>query len=618
MKFRPYLSRARLAACAATSVLLLLAACGGGGGAPESSQPAPVADQSPRPLAVTGTVTGFGSVIIDGVRYDDTGTTVKVDDGTDAGTSVPVSDLKLGMTVDAQVEAGKLTNVTVRAAIAGAVGRVDLAASAFTIYGQTIKVATTGATPTLFEGVANLAGLLVGDVVEVHGSVDDSRAIVASRVERRPRGALTGTVRIGGAVTALDSAARTFRFNDLTVDYGDARVSPADLSLANGQFVVVFGDAAPIGGRFVARTVRIKAAQDGAPAAFGGRITAFASLGDFTVSGMRVDARTATLTGGGAADLAPGLSVAVEGRMSGGVLVADKLRVIRQPIDALASLKGEVTDFLSLSNLRLRGTAVDASTASFVGGTAADLGNGAYVVVQGSVRGDVFRAERIEFLPPPAALPVRISGEMRDWSASARTFKLVALTVRLGDGVVFDGGTSDRLATGRRVSVVGVPDAAGVVVASRIVFQADAAGPASTVLGGRAYDVAASSLQLTGVTITHSSTTVFEGGTHADIVNGALVFAKGQFDAASKSLFATWIEVVKGNAPAARVAGTVSDFVSVADLRIGGQRVDASGARFVDGQVSMLTDGRLVMATGEMAERDGVRVFVATQLRFMQ
>ena len=157
-----------------------------------------------------------------------------------------------------------------------------------------------------------------------------------------------------------------------------------------------------------------------------------------------------------------------------------------------------------------------------------------------------------------------------------------------------------------------------MVVASRIAFLSDPAGPAPTVLGGRAYDVAPSSLQLPGVTITHSSTTVFEGGTPADIVNGALVFAKGSFDASSKSLFATWIEVVKAGAPAARVAGTVSDFVSLSDLRIGGQRVDASTARFVDGEPSALADGRLVMATGEMAERNGVRVFVATQVRFMQ
>lgn len=617
MKIRSSSFRARLATLAASSVLALLAACGGGGGdSPPTA--APVAETTQRPLAVTGTVTGFGSVIIDGVRYDDTGTVVEADDGGTAAKPQSLGDLKLGMSVDAKVTDGKLVSVTVRAAIAGPIGRVDAGASSFTIYGQTVKVTTGGATPTLFDGVANLAGLAVGDLVEVHGAVDDTRAIVATRVERKPGGAAAGPVRIGGAVTALDATARTFRFDGLTVEYGGATVTPADLPLANGQVVVAFGDAAPSNGRFVARTVRIKAAQDGAPAAVGGRVTAFASIGDFTVSGLRIDAGAASLVGGSAADLAVGQAVAVEGRMSAGVLRAEKLRFIRTPVDALASLKGEVTDFLSLSGFKLRGTAVDASTATFVGGSAADLANGAHVVVQGSVRGDAFRAERVEFIAPPAAQPVRISGEMHDWDAVARTFKLVALTVRLGDSVEFEGGKAERLASGRRVSVFGTPDASGVVVARRIEFLPDPATAGFSVVGGRAYDVAPSSFRLPGVTVTHSSATVFEGGTPADIANGALVFAKGRFDPASKSLFATWVEVVKDGSPAARVAGAVSDFVSLADFRVAGQRVDASAAQIVDGQSTALGNGVLVMASGALAERDGVRVFVATQLRFMR
>jgi len=616
MKIRFLPSRARVAACAAT-VLALLTACGGGGG--DSPPPAPtVTDNTQRPLAVTGTVTGFGSVIIDGVRYDDTGTAVDVDNGGASAVPQSIGDLKLGMSVDAKVTDGKLVSVTVRAAIAGPVGSIDPAGSSFTIYGQTVKVATSGATPTLFDGVPNLAGLSAGDRVEVHGAVDDSRAIVATRIERKPGAAAAGTVRIGGAVTALDSSARTFRFNDLVVEYGGATITPADLALANGQVVVAFGDAPPSGGRFVARTLRIKAAQDGAPAAVGGRVTAFVSLADFTVSGLRVDAKAATIVGGSAADLSVGQAVAVEGRMSNGVLQAEKLRLIKTPVDALASLKGGVTDYLSVQSFKVRGTAVDASAATFVGGTAADLANGASVVVQGSARGDAFRAERVEFVKPPAAQTLRISGEMRDWDPAARTFKLVALTVRLGDAVAFTGGSIERLASGRRVSVTGLPDSAGVIVASRVELLAEATAPEFSVVGGRAYDVAPSSFKLPGVTVTHSSVTVFEGGTYADIANGALVFAKGRLDGSGKHLFATWVEVVKGDAPAARVAGPVSDFVSTSDFRIAGQRVDASAAQIVDGQVSALADGVLVMATGALAERDGVRVFVATTLRFMQ
>lgn len=618
MKISLNIPRARAALLAAAAAAALMSACGGGGGGdPVSPTPGPVAGGT-RPLSVTGTVTGFGSIIIDGTKYDDSQVKVAVDIGDANGKPAALGDVKLGMSVDAKVENGKLTEVTLRAALAGPISSIDVAGSSFRIYGQTVKVSASGATPTLFEGVAGLTGLALNDRVEVHGTVDASQAIVATRVERKPRDAAEPAVRLGGVLTSLNAGAKTFRLNDLTVDYSSATVTPADLVLANGQQVTAFGDAAPADGRFVAKTLRIKSAEDGAPLAIGGRITAYNSIADFTVAGVRVDGQSASFELGTASDLALGVGLAVEGRMASGVLKADKLRVIKTSVDALASLKGEVSDFLSLSSFKLRGTAVDASSATYEGGRAADLGNGAFVSARGVVRGDVFRAEKIEFLAPPPAQPVKISGELRDWDASAKSFKMVAMTVRLTDATVFEDGTIDRLGNGRRVAVTGTPDANGVVVATKVAFLPEYAAPTTSVAGGRAYDVAASSFKLPGVTVTHSSNTVFEGGTSADIVNGVVVYAKGRYDAANKGLFATWVEIVKGDSPASRVAGTISDFVSASDFRIGGQRVDAAGAEVIDGQVSGLGNGVIVMATGSLAERNGVRVFVATKLRFMQ
>jgi hypothetical protein len=612
--------RTQLAVLASASLLALLSACGGGGGggSTEGGTTPPPVSTTPQPTSVNGTVTGFGSIIIDGVRYDDAAARVLVDNGGTAAKSGALGDLKLGMSVDAKVENGQVTEVTVRAAVAGPISAIDIAGSSFTIFGQTVRITTSGATPTLFEGVSGLAGLAAGDRVEVHGTVDATRAIVATRVERKPREADEPAVRLTGIVTSVDATARTFRFNDLTISYASASVLPANLSLANGQQALVFGDNAPSAGRFTATVVRIKAAEDGAPATLGGRITAFTSLSDFSVGGVRVNGQSASVEGGVAADLVAGQSVVVDGRMTGGVLRADKIRIIKTPIDALASLKGEVTNFVSVSNFKLRGTTVDASQAAFVGGASADLGNGATLQVQGAARGDVFRAERVEFVKPAAAQTLKLSGEAREWNAQNRTFKLVALTVRLADNVEIEGGTLDRMASGRRVSVVGVPDANGVVQATKLILLPEQVAPSVTVIGGRASDVAPSSFRLPGgMTITHSSATVFEGGTSADIVNGALVFAKGRADSTGRSMFATWVEIVKGEAAGARVAGVVSDFVSLADFRVGGQRVDASGATLVDGQSSALGDGTVVMATGSLVERNGVRVFVVTKLRFM-
>ncbi len=609
-----------LAAMAAASLLTLLAACGGGGGS--ADQPAQTSSGSPAPIAqalsVSGTVTGFGSVIIDGVRYDDSQAKVSVDQGGSTESPRALNDVKLGMSVDAKVREGKLTEVSVRAALAGPISAIDLAAGSFGIYGQTVKVVSTGATPTLFEGVADLNGLAVSDRVEVHGIVDATRAIVATRVERKARDAAEPVARIGGVVTALDTTAKTFKFNDLTIDFSSANVTPADKTLANGMLVTAMGDVAPAAGRFSAKAVRIKTGDEGAPLAIGGRITAYTSLGDFTVSGVRVNAADATLEGGVAADVALGASVAAEGTVTAGVLKATKLRIIKVPADALASLKGEVTEFVSAASFKLRGTVVDASAATYVGGQAADLGNGAMLIVTGRVKGDVFKATQVEFKSAVAAQTVKLSGEMRDWNATARSFRLAGMSVRLADSVIVEGSTKDLLINGRRVAIVGLPDSQGVVIASRLTIQPELAAPTVTVVGGRAYDVADGRFKLPSVGVSWTSGTNFEGGEAADIANGVMVFAKGRYDANSKSVAATWIEIVKADSATPRVAGAVSDFVSLADFRIGGQRIDASGAVLLEGQASDLGNGDVVMVSGSIVERNGARVLVANKLRFMQ
>jgi hypothetical protein len=531
---------------------------------------------------------------------------------------LPLGDLKLGMTVDATVENGKLTQVTVRAAMSGPIERLDSSAGTFSIFGQTVKVVASGATPTLFEGVSSLSSLAVNDRVEVHGTLDASRSVVATRVERKPLNSVETGVRLGGAITALDVTAKTFKLNELTVDFASASLTPAGQVLANGLEVLAFGSAAPAAGRFTAQTLRVRAADEGMPLIVGGRVASYQSLADFSVAGQRVNAASATLEGGSASDVANGQPVAAEGKVVSGVLRADKLRVIKTSLDVLASLKGEVSGFVSAGNFKLRGATVDASAATFVGGAKDDLGNGAFVQIQGAVRGDVFRGETVEFLKPVAAQAVKVNGELRDWDAQAQSFKLTGYAARLAQSVLVEGGQVAELAAGRRVSIEGLPDTHGVVVVSKLVMQPEVVSQAVAVLSGRVYDVASSSFRLPGMTITHSSATVFEGGTAADVENGAQVYVKGRVSSNKQGMFASWVDVVKGDAPAARVLGSISEFSSRSNFRINGQRVDASNADIIDGQVSSMADGVQVMATGSLVEVDGRRIFVATKLRFMQ
>ncbi|MEI7466483.1 MAG: DUF5666 domain-containing protein, partial [Burkholderiales bacterium] len=491
----------------------------------------------------------------------------------------------------------------------------------FSVYGQTVKVLTTGATPTVFEGAANLAALAVGDIVEVHGSVDASKAVTASRVERKPRSDADAGVRLGGVIASLNTAAKTFKLNDMSIDYSAATLLPDGVVLANGQLFTAFGTTPPVAGvGFKPKTVKVIKTGDGAVLEIGGRIMLFTSLGDFTVSGLRIDASAATFEGGVAGDLAPGVIVSVKGTVVDGVLKVTQVRVLKSSTDVAASLNGQVTEFVSAGSFKLRGTVVDASaaTVTFSGGSASDLGNGAWLLVKGKVSGDVLKADSVEFQSPPAAKPVTLKGEIRDLDLKGGSFKFLGVTLKFGSTVAITGGDLAGLVNGKRVEITGTPGADGVVLVTKITVLADLT-PQPSVLGGRVSDFANNSFKLPGgVLVTVNNATVFEGGTLADLANGVEVLAKGLVNGQTKTLTATWIQVRKPDISNVRVAGAVSDFVSVFDFRVGGQRIYNNGATYKDGVAGDLANGRVLEVTGAIvADSAGNKVVKATEVRFL-
>lgn len=609
---------------AALSVAMLTA-CGGGGSSADAALPlaAPSTGGSAPPatsLAVSGTITGFGSVIVDGKKYDDSITSVLRGNDPNAPTAGALTDLKLGMRIEGSTKDGRLLDARISAGLTGPVGAVDLTSASFTVYGQTVKVLSTGATPTVFDGVADLAGLAVADQVEVHGSLDATKALTATRIERKPRGEVAAGVRLGGLISSLDSVAKTFKLNDMTLDYSAATVLPAGVTLANGQLFSAYGDTAPTAAGFKPKTVKVIKADEGAALEVGGRIMVFVSQADFTVSGVRIDASAATLEGGVAGDLATGVLVSAAGTVSNGVLKAKTLRLLKTSVDVLASLKGPVTEFVSASNFKLRGALVDASGAgvSFSGGTAADLGNGAWLQVNGRISGEVLKADSVVFQAPPVDKPVTLKGEVRDLNASTGSFHFLGVTIKLSKTTVFSGGDTAKLANGVRVEVTGTPGADAVLLASKLVFL-EALAPQASVLGGRLSDLSGSGFKLPGgLAVGFGPNTVFEGGSAADLANGVAVLVKGFVNGATKTLTATWIEIEKAEPAGVRVAGALGDFVSVADFRVGGQRIDASAAIFSDGTATDLANGRVLELRGTVVtDAAGNKVVKASQVRFL-
>lgn len=621
-----------IVSAASLAALFSLTACGGGGG--DTAAVVPVVVPQDVGVQVNGTVTGFGSVIIDGVHYDDTGTSVKIENDPSALGAGTLSDVKLGMQVEAVSSGGKLSNVTIHGAMMGAVGAVDVAAGKFTVYKQTVSVVTTGATPTVFDGASGLSSLVVGDVVEVHGTLDGNKQVVATRVERKAATDIAVGVRLVGIVSALDATAKTFKLNDLIVNYSAAAVLPSTQALANGQLVSVYSKGAPsAGAALLANGIKIASAGEGANFDIGGRIMVFNSVSDFTVGGIRIDASAAIFESGAAPDLVLGANVAVEGKVVAGVLKATKARVIKTSVDVKASLTGAITDFVTNTSFKVRGTPVDASAAKFAGGTASDFGNGANVKIVGHVVGDLLKADLVEFSTLAAVGVTKLKGEIRDFDAKTGSFHFLGVNLKLSTTVQFvDGSTAD-LGNGKRVEITGtaLPSAstAGAsalptIEVSKLEFLGELA-PHVSVVVGRVDGFSAAGFKLPGVAVVFADTTSFTGGVLADLGNGMEVLVTGVWSPQKQALVATSIELRKPvvqPTPGAPVAGSVgvvgaiTDFTSKGAFRIGQQKVDASDAVFFDGTEADLANGRAVEAAGTIAGVEGARYVKLSKLRF--
>jgi hypothetical protein len=157
-----------------------LVACGGGGGGDDDGTISPTANK-----IIIGTITGFGSVYVNGIEFETGSSSYDVDDDVEADQS----DLAVGMQV--QVEgtvnddgvSGTATSIyyddDVEGPIdAGSLQNIDATTKTFSVLGLPVLA---DANTTVFDGTT-FDALSEGDVVEVSGTFDGIQ-IVATRIE---------------------------------------------------------------------------------------------------------------------------------------------------------------------------------------------------------------------------------------------------------------------------------------------------------------------------------------------------------------------------------------------------------------------------------------------------
>lgn len=386
---------------------LTLLSCGGGTKLAGDIGTGGTGAAPPNTIAV-GPINGFGSIVVTGVRYDDSKAQIVVPDGDDSGTG-----LKLGMvvrlegTLNADGVTGTATRVDMSADVRGPVTSVSPSASGamFSAMGVTVQV-NSG---TVFDSVkSDLSDLQLGDNVQVHGLLADTGALVATRVQKRSACGSACVYKTIGQVQSSSSAqlklgnGLVVALNAATVYDGVATPPPV------GAIIRITTTAAPQSNQVTA--LKVSSAVAGASSSSGatlqkGEVEGFVaglSGSNFTVSGTQV-ALTPTTTFNSpntAASLTNGQRVDVDGVWSGNVLQATKIEISSGGDSGTGyEFFGPITNFVSVSNFQVKGQVVDASGASvqFSGGTAADLANGRTVEVRGQIVGGVLIATKVKF-----------------------------------------------------------------------------------------------------------------------------------------------------------------------------------------------------------------------------
>jgi hypothetical protein len=392
--------RTLLAAALGSAASGLLAACGGGG-----DDPAPAASGNPAtPSSYTdGVISGFGSVIVGGVRYDDSAASLSTEDGA----ALAAGALRLGMTVE--IDGGRIDRVAatalalrirVNTEVKGPVEAVDTAAGTATVLGQTVLVTTS----TLFDETlaGGLPALRLGAVVEVYGILDpDGGRIVATRIEAEDSAT---EYKLRGRIAAVDTTARTFRINGALISYASLPAAQVPPGLANGQLVRVRLQTTPVAGAWVATALRGGRRYPDAitEAKLEGLITAFASATSFSVNGLPVNASAASFPDG-TAGLQLGARVEVQGTITDGVMQASTVEIEerRFPGPREWDLRGEIANLdTTAKTFALRGVTVwYGGSVDYRDGSEATLANGVRLRVRGPLAADRTRLEarRIDF-----------------------------------------------------------------------------------------------------------------------------------------------------------------------------------------------------------------------------
>ncbi len=380
-----------------------------------------------------GSISGFGSVIVNGVEYDDS-FAVSQTEGADG--SKTLSAAKLGQMVRVtQSKDGTADTIEILPQLRGPVSSASADGVYLQVMGQWVRVVSvsnTSGTATVVEGYAGIGAIATDDPVEVHGvwTQDAAKGIavlVASRIEKM---SVSYAPLISGKVTAVSQGTFTLNDSGVVIDAGSSPPMPV------GSQVTVWLSQWS-GASRIQQAARTK---DAAPVPAGTqllRLDVIAAASDVAGGQLRAQGRPiavpANLQSQFPNSPAPLL---LEATLQNGVWTATALRVrnTAQDLGGEILLKGAVPWDAKAQSLTLREATVAIGSATVISGTCPQNGQMVFLEVH-ALRGPPGTTPVATSINCPSTVPgdsvIRQGGFVQSMASDGKSLS-----------VLFDGQTS--------------------------------------------------------------------------------------------------------------------------------------------------------------------------------
>ena len=280
----------------------------------------------------SGTITGFGSVFVNGVEFETDASSFDIE-----GITGTQGDLAIGMvvkvngTINDDGITGTATSIVYDDDIQGPVSSLTSPSAdkkQFTVLGTTViaDINTTSydaSTGTTFD----FSTLADGNNVEVSGFYNASNQLIATRIElKNVTFDSNSEIELKGTIASLTGT--DFMLNGVNIDASAAELSDLPNGLVDGAYVEAKGTYDSGSNTITASKVEGKdnSVEDTDEFELEGFVSNFTSLSDFKVNQIPVDASNAELSPS-SLTLEDDMQIEVEGSIVNGKLIATELKL---------------------------------------------------------------------------------------------------------------------------------------------------------------------------------------------------------------------------------------------------------------------------------------------------